>query len=131
PVRFFIPGLTLPSPEEISRYEDRVRTEYYEWVEPAFESHLSADPDAFNPMIHALRTIESMFGGSQDHAGNFFPASRALVRVNDVRVEMGHWQGQLQANFLDNFLGPLQTVSLNQAALARLVREQLEVCKVL
>jgi len=117
--------------KEIESFRNMVRTEYYEWVEPAFERCLRPDPDAINPMIEALRTIESTFGGSQDNAGNFTPASPALARINDVRTDMSHWQGDLQTNFIDNFLTPLQTVSLNQAAVAKVVREHLECSKVL
>lgn len=123
-------GSPIP-PEEIETYQNTVRNDYYEWVEPAFEKRLQPDPDAINPMIAALRTIESMFGGSQDNAGNFSPASPALARINDVRTDISFWQGDLQTNFIDNFLTPLQTVSMNQAAAAKLVREQLECCKIL
>ncbi len=118
-------------PEEIERYRNTVRHEYYEWIEPAFERYLAPDPDATNPMIEALRTIESMFGGSQDDASGFTPASPALSRINDVRIDMSQWQGDLQVNFIDNFLTPLQGVSFNQAAVAKLVREQLECNKIL
>ncbi|MGA8115192.1 MAG: hypothetical protein WCA46_16130 [Actinocatenispora sp.] len=125
------PPLSPISAEEITKFRDSVNNEYYEWVVPAFERYLSPDPDAINSMISALRSIESMFGGSQDGAGTFSPASEALGRINDVRTEMGEWEGDLQTNFIDNFLTPLQTVSLNQAAVAKLVREQLECCKIL
>lgn len=118
-------------PEEVEGYRNTVRNEYYEWVEPAFERYLSPDPDATNPMIGALREIESMFGGSQDNAGNFSPASPALARINDVRTDMSQWAGDFQIDFIDNFLTPLQTVSLNQAAVAKVVREQLECNKIL
>jgi hypothetical protein len=131
------PGLSaestslLPSEEEFESYRNTVRNEYYEWVEPAFERYLAPDPDATNPMIEALRTIESMFEGSQDNAGNFAPASAALARINDVRTDMSQWQGDLQVNFIDNFLTPLQSVSVSQAAVAKVVREQLECNKIL
>jgi hypothetical protein len=118
-------------PEEIEGYRNTVRNEYYEWVEPAFEKYLEPDPDATNPMISALRTIESSFAGSQDDAGNFSAASPALSRINDVRSDMSQWQGDLQTNFIDNFLTPLQTASVNQAAVAKVVREQLECNKIL
>ncbi|MEO3926008.1 hypothetical protein ABGB07_19375 [Micromonosporaceae bacterium B7E4] len=118
-------------PEEIEGYRNTVRNEYYEWVEPAFEKYLEPDPDATNGMIAALRTIESSFEGSQDDAGNFSGASPALSRINDVRTDMSQWQGDLQVNFIDNFLTPLQTASVNQAAVAKVVREQLECNKIL
>ncbi|BCJ61343.1 hypothetical protein [Micromonospora endophytica] len=118
-------------PEEIEGYRQNVRNEYYEWVVPAFERHLMPDPDAINPMIDGLRTIESTFQGSQDGAGNFVPASAALSRINDVRSDLNHWEGDLQVNFIDNFLTPLQNVSVNQAAVAKVVREQLECSKVM
>ncbi|MFY1686336.1 hypothetical protein [Plantactinospora sp. WMMB782] len=118
-------------PEEIEGYRNTVRNEYYEWVEPAFEKYLEPDPDATNPMIASLRTIESSFGGSQDDAGNFSGANSALSRINDVRTDMSQWQGDLQVNFIDNFVSPLQTASINQAAVAKVVREQLECNKIL
>jgi hypothetical protein len=118
-------------PAEIEGYRNTVRTEYYEWVEPAFEKYLEPDPDATNPMIASLRTIESSFEGSQDDAGNFSGGSPALSRINDVRTDMSQWQGDLQTNFIDNFLTPLQSASVNQAAVAKVVREQLECNKVL
>jgi hypothetical protein len=124
------PHSPLP-PAEVEGYRNKVRNGYYDWVEPAFERYLSPDPDAINPMIDGLRTIESTFGGSQDGAGNFTPASPALGRVNDVRTDMSQWQGDFQTDFIDNFLTPLQNVSLNQAAVAKVVREQLEVNKAL
>jgi hypothetical protein len=122
-------GPPIP-PEEIEGYRNTVRNEYYEWIVPAFERYLQPDPDATNPMISNLRQIESMFGGSQDDAGTFSPASSALGRVNDVRADMNHWEGDLQINFIDNFVTPLQTVSLNQAAVAKGVREVLEMNKI-
>jgi hypothetical protein len=118
-------------PAEIEGYRNTVRNDYYEWVEPAFEKYLEPDPDATNPMIAALRTIESSFEGSQDDAGNFSGGSPALSRINDVRTDMSQWQGDLQTNFIDNFLTPLQSASVNQAAVAKVVREQLECNKVL
>ncbi|MEV6811057.1 hypothetical protein [Micromonospora sp. NPDC051296] len=118
-------------PEEIEAYRQTVHNDYYEWVVPAFERHLLPDPDAINPMIDGLRTIESSFHGSQDNAGNFTPASPALSRINDVRADMNHWQGDMQVNFIDNFLTPLQNVSVNQAAVAKVVREQLECSKIM
>ncbi|MBN1170988.1 MAG: hypothetical protein JXA67_02335, partial [Micromonosporaceae bacterium] len=125
-------GVQSPITEaEYQKYVGTVQNEYYEWVEPAFERRLTPDPDAINSMIAALRTIESSFQGSQDNAGNFSPASPALSRINDVRTDMGHWQGDLQSNFIDNFLTPLQTVSINQASVAKVVREQLECNKVM
>lgn len=123
-------GPPIP-PEEVEGYRNTVRNEYYEWVEPAFERYLEPDPDALNGMISALRTIESSFGGSQDDAGNFSPASPALSRINDIRTDMSQWQGDLQTNFIDNFLTPLQSASANQAAVAKVVREQLECNKVM
>lgn len=118
-------------PVEVAGYKDIVRNSYYEWVVPAFERYLQPDPDATNDMIAGLRTIESMFQGSQDNAGHFTAASPALARINDVRADMGVWQGDMQVNFIDNFVTPLQTVSVNMGSIAKLVREQLECNKVL
>ncbi|MFC6014658.1 hypothetical protein ACFP2T_00405 [Plantactinospora solaniradicis] len=118
-------------PAEIEGYKNTVRNEYYEWVEPAFEKYLEPDPDGTNGMIAALRTIESSFQGSQDDAGSFSGASPALSRINDVRTDMAQWQGDLQTNFIDNFLTPLQSASINQAAVAKIAREQLECNKVI
>jgi hypothetical protein len=123
-------GRPIP-PEELEAYRNHVRHEYYEWVEPAFERYLDPDPDAADPMIAALRMIESWFQGSQDDAGNLATGHAGLIRINDVRLEMGYWEGDLQKNFLDNFLSPLQNASLNQAAVAKVVREQLECNKVI
>lgn len=121
-----------PIPErEFIAYENSIRNEYYEWIVPAFERYLQPDPDATNEMIAGLRTIESMFQGSQDNAGHFTAASPALARINDVRADMGVWQGDMQVNFIDNFVTPLQTVSVNMGSIAKLVREQLECNKVL
>ena len=125
------PRQMSPSTKEmLLGYQNRIRNEYYEWVIPAFEKYTKPDPDATNDMISGLRTIESMFQGSQDDAKNFTPASPALSRVNDVRTDMGKWEGDLQVNFIDNFLTPLQTVSINMGSVAKIVREQLECNKV-
>lgn len=121
----------LPTSEEYEAYKDRIRNEYYEWVEPAFERRLLPDPDATNDMIAALRTIESSFQGSQDDASGFAAADPALGRIDAALLDMGNWRGDLSVNFIDSFLTPLKTVSLNQAALAKLVREQLECNKIL
>src|SRR5262249_40683346 len=40
---------------EVQQYANVVKTQYYEWVEPAFERYLKPDPDATNPMIDNLR----------------------------------------------------------------------------
>ncbi|WP_213450998.1 hypothetical protein [Rhizomonospora bruguierae] len=110
---------------EIAAYETAIRTQYYEWVIPAFERYLLPDPDALNPTIDALRTIESSFGGSQDDAQNYQTSRLALTRINDVRSDMGHWAGDFQVNFIDNFLTPLQNTVVNQAAAAKMAREVL------
>lgn len=131
--RYEHPGMPMPirtTDDEIQRYYETVRTDFYEWVEPAFERYLRPDPDALNPMIDALRGIESTFGGGQDDAVGFFPVSPALSRINDIRADMGEWQGDLQENFIDGFLTPLQSTSLNQASVAKVIREQLECGKV-
>jgi hypothetical protein len=116
---------------EVKAWHRTVQDDYYEWVEPAFERYLTPDPDAGDPVIETLRTIESMFGGSQDHAGGFTAASPALTRINDARADMNQWEGHLQINFIDNFLTPLQSASVSQAAIAKFVREQFECNKIL
>ncbi|MBN1173290.1 MAG: hypothetical protein JXA67_14040 [Micromonosporaceae bacterium] len=110
---------------ELEQYRNSVRNEYYEWVVPAFERYLEPDPDAISPMIEAMRTIEGMFHGATDNSGNASFANAGLARTHDVRTELGHWQGRFQEDFIDNFLTPLETVSINQASLAKAVRSQL------
>lgn len=115
---------------ELERYRNAVRNEYYEWVVPAFERYLQPDPDAVNPMIGALRQIESMFGGSQDNSRELTASDPALKRIGDVRSEMSHWVGDFQINFIDNFLTPLENTPGNCAAAAKMAREVLELNKV-
>jgi hypothetical protein len=110
---------------ELEKYRTTIRTSYYEWVVPAFERYLTPDPDAINPMIEAMRKIEGMFHGSSDGAGHANFASPGLARSNDVRADMGYWQGAFREDFIDNFVTPLETVSINQATLAAAVRSQL------
>src|SRR5207248_1819497 len=55
----------------------------------------------------------------------------ALARIDDARSDMGFWQGPFQTNFVGDFLDPLKTAASNHAALAKLVREQLECNKIL
>ena len=123
-------GPPIP-PEEVEGYRGKVRTEYFEWVVPAFEKCLKPDPDDLNPVIDTLRKIEGMFEGSADTAGNFTGASAALGRINDVRTEMSGWEGSFKDNFIDNFLTPLQSVVPNQRKLLSVVREQLECNKII
>jgi hypothetical protein len=118
-------------PEEIERYRNRVGTDYFEWVVPAFEKYLVPDPDDINPVIDALRKVEGMFEGEADTTGNWTGASPALGRINDVRVDMAEWEGSFKNNFVDNFLTPLQSVAPNQRKLARVAREQLECNKII
>lgn len=123
-------GPPIP-PEEVEQYRAKVRTEYFAWVVPAFERYLTPDPDDIDPVIDTLRTIEGMFEGDGDGAGNFHGASPALSRINDVRAEMNGWQGSFKNNFIDNFLTPLQSVVPNQRQLVTLVRNQLECNKII
>jgi hypothetical protein len=122
------PGQSHTSPTttaEYKQYVSTVQNGYYDWVEPAFERYLTPDPDAINPMISAMRKIEGMFHGSTDGAGSTNFASPALARTHDVRGDIGHWQGGFQEDFIDNFLTPLETVSINQGTVAKAVRSQL------
>lgn len=123
-------GSPVP-PAEAEQYRNKVRTEYFEWVVPAFERYLTPDPDDINPVIDALRKIEGMFEGEGDTAGNFNGASPALSRINDVRTDMAEWEGAFKNNFIDNFLTPLQSVVPNQRKLVTLVRGQLECNKII
>jgi hypothetical protein len=118
------------SPQEYADYQNRVAHDYYEWVEPAFERYLKPDPDAANAMIDVLGTIESSFQGSTDNAGHFTPTSPALSRITDALIDMDHWQGQLQENFVGNFLSPLQNVSRNEGSVANAARELLLLNKI-
>lgn len=107
-------------------YDDvlaKIHNEYYAWVEPAFERYLTPHPNAINPMVDALRTIEGRFGGiTQDSSGNMVTAGGGLARISDVRTEMGYWEGDLQGNFLDTFLMPLTEVSINQPSVVQVVQ---------
>ncbi|GLZ01039.1 hypothetical protein [Actinoplanes sp. NBRC 103695] len=123
-------GPPIP-PEEVQGYRVKVQNEYFEWVIPAFEQRLKPDPDDLDPVIDTMRTIEGMFEGSADTAGNFTGASAALGRINDVRVEMAGWEGTFKDNFIDNFLTPLQSVVPNQRKLLSVVRGQLECNKII
>ncbi|MEU8238262.1 hypothetical protein AB0C07_08460 [Actinoplanes missouriensis] len=116
-------------PEEVEQYRQRVRTQDYEWIVPSFERFLVPDPDELNPAIDALAQIEAMFEGEADFSGNWVGASAALVRINDVRAEMGGWQGTFANNFIDNFVTPLQNLAPNHRELIRLSRDQLECTK--
>ena len=123
-------GSPIP-PQEVEQYRAKVRTEYFEWVVPAFERYLAPDPDDIDPVIDSLRKIEGMFEGQADTAGNFTGASPALSRINDVRTDMAAWEGSFKNNFIDNFLTPLQSVVPNQRKLVSLVRGQLECNKII
>lgn len=119
------------SPDDIQQYTDAVRTNYYDWVVPAFERWRQPDPDALDPVIEALRGIEGSFGGSQDDAGRFYPHNGELSRIHLIEDEMEHWQGRFQENFLTDFANPLLSVTQNQAFAAAMVRSQLECCKII
>ena len=116
-------------PAEVESYRNKVRNEYYEWVIPTFERYLEPDPDALNPLISNMQQIETMFQGSSAGAGGLTGASGALSRINDVRTDMGHWEGRFQENFVDNFVTPLQGASTNMRIVAIVAREQLECTK--
>ncbi len=116
---------------DMRRFEHQIAHEDYEWVVPAFEKYFTPDPDALNPVISGLRSIEGMFQGARESDGRFSAANPSLGRINDVRADMNKWEGALQENFIDNFVTPLGSVSQNQAPFATLVREQLECNKVL
>lgn len=117
--------------DKMAEYRSTVRNDYYSWVVPAFDRYKEPDPDSINTMITSLRTMESHFQGSEDGGTSVTGASNALTRINDARTDMNYWQGDLQENFIDNFLTPLQTASMNQSSIAKISREQLECSKVL
>jgi hypothetical protein len=116
--------------QEYIEYQNRVINDYYEWVPPAFERYLKPDPDAANAMTDALGTIENNFQGSADNTGKFIPTSPGLSRITDALIDIDHWQGALQENFVDNFLSPLQTVAHNEGTVAKVARELLLLNKI-
>ncbi|WP_430782558.1 hypothetical protein [Actinoplanes sp. G11-F43] len=123
-------GLPIP-PAEVEEYRQRVRTEDYEWVEPSFERFLQPDPDALNPIIDALTTIEAMLEGSADANGGWTGASAALGRINDVRSDLNWWDGRFKDTFIDEFVTPLETSVPNQRELIRLTRDTMEGAKII
>jgi hypothetical protein len=124
------PSLSPIPPDEAEAYRNMVRTEYYEWLEPAFARYITPDPNAVDPVLDKLRGIEAAFRGSVDNTGRVRLASPALARIDNARGDMLQWEGSFQENFVDNFLSPLESVSVNQAPVAKVVREQLECHKV-
>ncbi|WP_436519710.1 hypothetical protein [Actinoplanes sp. HUAS TT8] len=115
---------------EADRYRDRVRTRDYEWVVPSFERFLQPDPDALNPIIESLARVEGMLEGRANTDGTWTGASAAFGRINDVRVEMGWWQGAFQNNFIDRFVTPLESVVPNQRELMKYSRSAIEGAKI-
>jgi hypothetical protein len=118
------------SNDELAAYRTTVQNDYYAWVEPTFERYLLPDPDAANAMIDALATIEGTFQGSVDNAGRFIPTSPALSRITDARIDMDHWEGGFQEDFVLKFLSPLETVVHNEGVAAKYARELLLLNKV-
>ncbi|MBT8226032.1 MAG: hypothetical protein HKP61_12340 [Dactylosporangium sp.] len=116
---------------EVDRYREVVRTEYYEWIEPAFERRLGPDPEACTPVIGELEGIVGRFQGGSDGRGGIAFTSPALSRISDVRTEMSYWQGALQVNFIDNFVTPLQSMSPNHARAAQAAVEIFGMNKIL
>jgi hypothetical protein len=128
------PGTNTYSPiprAEVDAYIHAIRTEHYEWVVPAFEARLKPDPDAVNPLVSMLESMQNRFGGDADGDGAFKGQGAALGRINDIRTDMGFWHGTLQVNFIDNFLTPLETVAANQAPVMAATRAVLMHNKVL
>ncbi|GAA1625468.1 hypothetical protein [Actinoplanes couchii] len=118
------------STAEADMYRDRVRTQDYEWVVPSFERFLDPDPDALNPVIESLAAIEGMLEGRASADGAWVGASPGLARINDVRGEMGHWEGAFRDNFIDHLVTPLQTMVPNQRELIRYSRNAVEGAKI-
>lgn len=123
-------GLPIPK-EEVEQYRDRVRTQDYEWVVPSFERFLEPDPDQLIPIIDALATIEATFEGAAKPGGGWSGASPALGRINDVRTEMGYWQGDFKDNFIDYFVTPLESVVPNQREMVKYSRQAIEGAKII
>ncbi len=123
-------GLPIP-PEEVDQYRQRVRTEDYEWVVPSFERFLQPDPDALNPIIDALATIEGAFEGEARADGGWTGASAALGRINDIRDDLNWWEGRFKDGLIDDFVTPLETSVPNQRELIRHTREAMEGAKII
>ncbi|GIE33994.1 hypothetical protein Ait01nite_070390 [Actinoplanes italicus] len=123
-------GVPIP-PEETERYREQVRTEDYEWVVPSFERFLEPDPDALNPIIASLASIEGMLEGRANADGTWVGAAAALGRINDVRTELAFWQGSFKDNFIDRFVTPLEAVVPNQRELIRYSRNAVEGAKII
>lgn len=123
-------GLPI-APEEVEQYRQRVRTEDYEWVVPSFERFLEPDPDAINPIIDALSTIEGSFDGDARADGGWTGASAALGRINDVRDDLNWWEGRFKDEFIDGFVTPLEACIPNQRELIRYTRDAMEGTKII
>ncbi|MDI6097172.1 hypothetical protein QLQ12_00930 [Actinoplanes sp. NEAU-A12] len=119
------------SEAEIEQYRQRVRHEDYEWIVPAFDSFLDPDPGRFDPIIDTLAGVEAMFGGDADASGSWVGSEPALVRINDVREEMGNWQGDFRDAFIDEFVTPLQNTFPNHRELARLARAEVKMARLI
>jgi hypothetical protein len=113
------------SQQEYGEYQDRVTRDYYEWLPPAFERYLKPDPDAADVMIDALAVIVDNFEGSVEDSGKFIPVNPGLSRITSALIDMDHWHGALQVNFVEKFLAPLEIVAHNEATVAKLSRELL------
>lgn len=93
---------------------------------------LEPDPDALNPLIQNMASIETKFQGSSAGAGGLNNASAAVSKINEVRQDMGRWEGVFQENFVDNFVTPLQGVSTNMRIVAiELLNKSIEAVQLL
>ncbi|BEL02018.1 hypothetical protein Q0Z83_002090 [Actinoplanes sichuanensis] len=115
---------------EVDRYRQQVSTQDYEWVIPSFERFLDPDPDALDPIIAALATIEALLDGNANPDGTWTGVSPALGRINDVRDDLKFWDGAFKDNFIDYFVTPLQTVVPNQREVIKYTRSAIEGSKI-
>ncbi|GIE74139.1 hypothetical protein Aph02nite_00890 [Actinoplanes philippinensis] len=116
---------------EVDRYRQQVSTQDYEWVVPSFERFLAPDPDALDPIIDALATIEGSLDGAANANGAWTGTSPALARINDVRDDLKFWDGAFKDNFIDNFVTPLETVIPNHREVIRCTRQAIEGAKII
>lgn len=113
-----------PTEEEAAAFRAKVKDEYYNWVEPAFERFYEVDPDATNEMIDGLAKTEGYFRSTGEGDSPNFQNGQ-LKLIGNAKTEMGFWHGSLQEEFLGKYLPAMETVADNSAAIAEQAKIQL------
>ncbi|HZE41451.1 MAG TPA: hypothetical protein VE172_21835 [Stackebrandtia sp.] len=114
------PAMMPIGPDEEKEFEGWLDT-YFDWIPPAYADYTKPQPEGFDSIISACKSVETTFGQSDGAIGN-----SDTSYINKAESEMGEWLGSLSENLQNNFLVPFPVIASNHGKIAQMLRMAME-----